>query len=46
MRVTVFGASGGTGQRLVEYALAGGHDVTALVRDPLRLAVFIACHTP
>jgi putative NADH-flavin reductase len=39
MRLTVFGASGGTGRRLVEQALAAGHDVTAVVRDPARLVL-------
>jgi putative NADH-flavin reductase len=32
VRLTVFGASGGTGRQLVEQALATGHDVTAVVR--------------
>ena len=39
MRLTIFGATGGTGRCLVEQALAAGHDVTAVVRDPSRLAV-------
>jgi putative NADH-flavin reductase len=39
MRLTIFGASGGTGRRLVEQALAAGHDVTAVVRDPSRLVL-------
>ena len=39
MRLTVFGASGGTGRRLVEQALAAGHEVTAVVRDPARLVI-------
>jgi putative NADH-flavin reductase len=34
MRLTVFGASGGTGRRLVEQALAAGHHVTAVTRRP------------
>ena len=37
MNITVFGASGGTGTAFVEQALAGGHEVTAVVRDPARL---------
>jgi putative NADH-flavin reductase len=37
MRLTIFGASGKTGRRLVEQALAAGHTVTAVVRDPTRL---------
>ncbi|WP_216215232.1 NAD(P)-dependent oxidoreductase [Amycolatopsis aidingensis] len=39
MRLTVFGASGGTGTQLVRQALAAGHEVTAVVRDPARLPV-------
>jgi len=39
MRLTIFGASGRTGTQLVEQALAGGHQVTAVVRDPARLAI-------
>ncbi|MGX7671318.1 NAD(P)-dependent oxidoreductase [Plantactinospora sp. DSM 117369] len=37
MRITVFGATGGTGQHVVRHALAVGHHVTAVVRDPARL---------
>ncbi|MGA7203368.1 MAG: NAD(P)H-binding protein [Specibacter sp.] len=39
MRLTVFGASGGVGQEIVRQALAGGHEVTAVVRDRSRLPV-------
>jgi putative NADH-flavin reductase len=39
MRITVFGATGGTGQHVVEQALDAGHQVTAVVRNPARLAV-------
>jgi putative NADH-flavin reductase len=39
MRLTIFGATGGTGKHLVEQALAAGHEVTAVVRDPMRLTV-------
>jgi putative NADH-flavin reductase len=39
MKLTVFGATGGTGTCFVEQALAAGHDVTAVVRDPARLKV-------
>ncbi|MFB4299053.1 NAD(P)-dependent oxidoreductase [Actinomadura sp. NTSP31] len=37
MRLTVFGATGGIGTRLVRRALEAGHDVTAVVRDPGRM---------
>ncbi|KAB8188929.1 NAD(P)H-binding protein [Nonomuraea phyllanthi] len=37
MRLTVFGATGGTGLQLVRQALDLGHDVTAVVRDASRL---------
>lgn len=39
MQLTIIGATGGTGTCLVEQALAAGHEVTAVVRDPARLAV-------
>jgi putative NADH-flavin reductase len=37
MRITVFGATGGTGQQLLQQACAAGHEVTAVVRDSSRL---------
>jgi putative NADH-flavin reductase len=37
MRLAVFGATGPTGRRLVERAVAEGHDVTAFVRNPSRV---------
>lgn len=37
MRLTVFGATGRVGRRLLEYAARDGHSVRALVRDPGRL---------
>lgn len=37
MKLTVFGASGRTGTHLVEQALAAGHDVVALMRNPAKL---------
>jgi len=37
MRLTIFGATGPTGLRLVERAVAEGHEVTAFVRDPSRM---------
>jgi putative NADH-flavin reductase len=39
MKLTIFGATGGTGKCLVEQALSAGHEVTAVVRDPARLTV-------
>lgn len=39
MRITVFGATGGIGREVVGQALAAGHHVTAVVRDPARLSV-------
>ena len=39
MKVVVFGANGGSGKRLVETALAEGHDVIAAVRSPEKVAV-------
>ncbi|GLW53278.1 NAD(P)-dependent oxidoreductase [Kitasatospora phosalacinea] len=37
MKLTVVAASGGIGRQLLEQALAGGHEVTAVVRDPGKL---------
>ncbi|QFU86122.1 NAD(P)-dependent oxidoreductase [Amycolatopsis sp. YIM 10] len=37
MKITLFGATGATGQHVVEQALAAGHQVTAVVRDPSKL---------
>lgn len=37
MKLAVFGASGRTGTLLVRQALAGGHEVRALVRTPAKL---------
>lgn len=34
MKLAIFGATGGTGRILVEQALAIGHQITCLVRDP------------
>ncbi|HEY7430496.1 MAG TPA: NAD(P)H-binding protein [Streptosporangiaceae bacterium] len=39
MKLTIFGATGGTGTHVVEQALSAGHEVTAVVRDPARLRV-------
>jgi putative NADH-flavin reductase len=39
MKLTIFGATGGTGSRLAEQALGAGHEVTAVVRDPGNLRV-------
>ncbi len=38
MKITIFGATGATGTCLVEQAVATGHQVTAIVRNPARLA--------
>jgi putative NADH-flavin reductase len=38
MKLTIFGATGGIGGQLLEQAVAAGHEVTAVVRDPRKLA--------
>jgi putative NADH-flavin reductase len=37
MRITVFGAAGNVGSRVVAEAVSRGHEVSAVVRDPVRL---------
>jgi uncharacterized protein YbjT (DUF2867 family) len=37
MKLTVFAATGGIGRHLLDQALAAGHDVTAVVRNPRSL---------
>ena len=39
MNITIFGATGSIGRRLVEQALGEGHDVTAFTRDAARVTV-------
>jgi nucleoside-diphosphate-sugar epimerase len=39
MKLLVLGATGGTGRKLVEQALAQGHLVTAFVRNPTKLPI-------
>ncbi|HZD38101.1 MAG TPA: NAD(P)H-binding protein [Actinomycetes bacterium] len=38
MKLTIFAATGGIGRQLLEQAVAAGHDVTAVARNPQRLA--------
>ena len=38
MRIAVFGAAGSTGSKVVERALASGHEVAAIVRRPQAIA--------
>jgi putative NADH-flavin reductase len=37
MKLTIFAATGGIGKQLLEQAIAAGHEVTAVVRDPSKL---------
>lgn len=37
MRIALFGATGGTGMQVLEQALASGHTIRALARDPGKL---------
>ncbi len=39
MKLTILGASGRIGRRVLEQATAAGHDVTVLVRDPTSVSV-------
>jgi putative NADH-flavin reductase len=38
MKLTIFAATGGVGRHVLEQAVAAGHDVTAVVRDPKKLS--------
>jgi putative NADH-flavin reductase len=38
MKLTIFAATGGIGRKALEQALAAGHEVTAVVRDPTKLS--------
>ena len=40
-KIGVVAATGGTGRHVLEQAVAEGHDVTAVVRDPGRLATAV-----
>ena len=37
MKLTIFAATGGVGRQLLEQAVAAGHDVTAVARNPSKL---------
>jgi putative NADH-flavin reductase len=39
VKLAIFGATGRTGRPLVEQALAAGHDITVLVRDPAKITL-------
>jgi putative NADH-flavin reductase len=38
MKLTIFAATGGVGRQVLEQAVATGHDVTAVVRNPAKVA--------
>ena len=38
MKLTIFAATGGVGRQLLRQAVGAGHDVTAVVRNPAKLA--------
>ncbi len=38
MKLTIFAATGGVGRQLLEQAVAAGHDVTAVARNPAKVA--------
>jgi putative NADH-flavin reductase len=38
MKLTIFAATGGIGRQLLEQAVAAGHDVTAVVRNPKKVS--------
>lgn len=38
MKLAIFAATGGIGRQLLDQAIAAGHDVTAVVRNPKKLS--------
>ncbi|MCL5947023.1 MAG: NAD(P)H-binding protein, partial [Chloroflexi bacterium] len=38
MKLTIFAATGGIGRQILEQAVAAGHDVTAVVRNPTKVS--------
>lgn len=42
MKLTIFAATGGIGRQLLEQAVAAGHDVTAVVRNPDKLSAQVS----
>lgn len=42
MKLTIFAATGGVGAQILEQAVAAGHDVTAVVRNPQKLSGRVA----
>ena len=38
MKLTIFAATGGIGRQMLDQAIVAGHDVTAVVRNPAKLA--------
>ena len=38
MKLTIFAATGGIGEQVLDQAVSAGHDVTAVVRDPKKLS--------
>jgi putative NADH-flavin reductase len=43
MKLTIVAATGGIGRQILEQAVAAGHDVTAVVRNPERLSADVRC---
>ncbi len=39
MKIIIFGATGGTGRKIVQRALGAGHEVTAIVREPAEMKI-------
>jgi putative NADH-flavin reductase len=45
MKLTIVAATGGIGRHLLDQAVAAGHDVTAVVRDPKKLPIDVPAVT-
>ena len=40
MKIAIFGATGNSGLELIKQGLERGHEITAIVRNPAKLAQF------
>jgi uncharacterized protein YbjT (DUF2867 family) len=46
VKLTIFAATGGIGRQVLEQAIAAGHDVMAVVRNPKKLSRAVPSSVP